>query len=446
MIHNKSERGQALVLIVLGIVAMIGLTGFAIDGGNAYSDRRNAQNAADTAALAAALSKVQGTSEYGTTGTNGWASVGAQRAASNGYDPNTNSGVTFTIYQCDESGKPSCNLPVTEDATRYVGVVITSSIRTYFAPVLGIRQMTNTVQAVAKAQPETITTYFQGNTLVSTMPGCKNNQWNQDPFTIGGSADVTIGGSGVFVNSSCNPAFIENGGPNMTSSSTCVVGGVPNNTTGITPPPQGGCGTQIDYSQYITQQPSCTQAGQIIKSGGNWVASPGNYNSTFPNVSPAGTLILQKGIYCLNNGLSLQSNWNITTDVNGNGQYDTNEGVLLYVPNGSVTFNGGSSINLHAITTSTDGFPAALMGYLIYLPPTNTSPVKITGSSGSQFVGTIFAPASLVTLVGSSGTLSLDCQIIGYSLNIGGSGNINITYDSSVNAKAYTQPQLQLTK
>ena len=441
MNHNKPERGQALVIIVFAMVALIGLTGLAIDGGNAYSDRRNAQNAADTAALAAALAKVRGADQPT------WVTAGEQRAASNGYDPSKNSGATVTVYECDQTGYPSCNLPSTEDASQYVGVVITSNIRTYFAPVLGIRQMTNTVQAVAKAQPQTITTYFHGNTLVSTMPGCKNSQWNQDPFTIGGSADVTIGGSGVFVNSSCNPAFTENGGPSMNASGICVVGGVPSNTTGITPPPQGGCGAQTDYSQYVTEVPNCTQAGQINKSGGNWVASPGYYNSTFPNVSPAGTLILQKGIYCLNNGISLQSNWNITTDVNGNGTYDgATEGVLFYVPNGSVTFNGGSTIYLHAITTNTDSFPAELMGYLIYLPPTNTSPVKITGGSGSQFIGTIFAPASLVTLEGSSGTLSLDCQIIGYSLNVGGSGNINITYDSNVNAKAYTKPQIQLTK
>ena len=441
MNHNKPERGQALVLIVFAIVALVGLTGLAIDGGNAYSDRRNAQNAADTAALAAALSKVQGADQ--TT----WATVGEQRAASNGYTDSSN-GATVKVYDCDQSNgtdQPSCNLPATADASLYVGVVITSNIRTYFAPVLGIRQMTNTVQAVAKAQPQTVTPYDEGHTLVSTMPGCKNDQ-NQTPFTIGGSANVNITGSGVKVNSSCDPAFTENGGPSMTSPGICVVGGVPN-TSGITPPPQGGCGTQTDYSQYITQEPSCTQAGQINKVNGNWVASPGNYNSTFPNVSPAGTLILQKGIYCLNNGISLQSNWNITTDVNGNGTYDgATEGVLLYVPNGSVTFNGGSTIYLHAITTGTDNFPPELMGYLIYLPPTNTSPVKITGGSGSQFIGTIFAPASQVTLEGSGGILSLDCQIIGNSINIAGSGSLNINYNADVNAKAYTKPQLQLTK
>ena len=52
---RKSERGQVLVIMAFGMFALLGMTALAIDGGNAYSDRRHAQNAADTAALAAGL-------------------------------------------------------------------------------------------------------------------------------------------------------------------------------------------------------------------------------------------------------------------------------------------------------------------------------------------------------------------------------------------------------
>lgn len=45
-----SEKGQALILITLGIIALIGFTALAIDGGRAFEERRHAQNAADTAA------------------------------------------------------------------------------------------------------------------------------------------------------------------------------------------------------------------------------------------------------------------------------------------------------------------------------------------------------------------------------------------------------------
>ena len=57
---HRHERGQVLVIAVLALVGLIGITGLAIDGSAAYTDRRRAQNAADSAALAAALAHVRG--------------------------------------------------------------------------------------------------------------------------------------------------------------------------------------------------------------------------------------------------------------------------------------------------------------------------------------------------------------------------------------------------
>ena len=55
MRSNYSRRGQAIVLIVFAIIGLIAITALAIDGGNAFADRRKAQSAADNASLAAAL-------------------------------------------------------------------------------------------------------------------------------------------------------------------------------------------------------------------------------------------------------------------------------------------------------------------------------------------------------------------------------------------------------
>jgi len=48
----EKERGQAVVIVVLALVALLLAVGLAIDGGRVYSARRQAQNAADAAALA----------------------------------------------------------------------------------------------------------------------------------------------------------------------------------------------------------------------------------------------------------------------------------------------------------------------------------------------------------------------------------------------------------
>ncbi|MCI0553607.1 MAG: pilus assembly protein TadG-related protein, partial [Anaerolineae bacterium] len=59
MTNKNSEKGQALVLIALAAVGLFAFAALAIDGGRVFSDRRHAQNAADTAALAAALAKIR---------------------------------------------------------------------------------------------------------------------------------------------------------------------------------------------------------------------------------------------------------------------------------------------------------------------------------------------------------------------------------------------------
>jgi Flp pilus assembly protein TadG len=56
----NGQRGQALILITFAMIALIAMVGLAVDGSMAFSDRRHAQNAADTAALAGAMTKVYG--------------------------------------------------------------------------------------------------------------------------------------------------------------------------------------------------------------------------------------------------------------------------------------------------------------------------------------------------------------------------------------------------
>src|SRR5258706_5293956 len=79
------ERGQALILIVFSIIGLIGMSALAIDGGNAYLERRKTQNAADTAALCGAIARIQGSN---------WSQVALTSAKYNGY---VNHGITNTV-------------------------------------------------------------------------------------------------------------------------------------------------------------------------------------------------------------------------------------------------------------------------------------------------------------------------------------------------------------
>jgi Flp pilus assembly protein TadG len=61
---HHPERGQALIIIALALVGLVGMVALAVDGGNVFLDRRTAQNAADSAALASALSRIQGGQDW----------------------------------------------------------------------------------------------------------------------------------------------------------------------------------------------------------------------------------------------------------------------------------------------------------------------------------------------------------------------------------------------
>ncbi len=120
-----SERGQLLVVFALALVALVGMTGLIIDGGDTFLQRRDQQNVADAAAMAAGYAYVNGIDS----------TAAAQSvAAKNGYTNGTNNTtVTVTI------GSTS----ITVDVTR--------PHRNYFSGILGFASWnvatTATVQA-----------------------------------------------------------------------------------------------------------------------------------------------------------------------------------------------------------------------------------------------------------------------------------------------------------
>ena len=462
--RRNHPRGQALVLIVLAIVGMVGITALAVDGGSVYSDRRHAQNAADTAALAAGLARIR---QSPSDPVDAWRAVGYQRATDNGY-PQAGPTSTVVVSLCSDTGV-TCTLPATVDdgtghpipteASQFVKVSIVSIVHTYFAPIVGIRQITNGVEAIVRAIPSQETHYFDGAALASTMPSCKYPGWPNDPFVVGGNSTTVVTGAELFVNANCDPdpdivSNLSGGGSLTAAEGICLVGSYdPGNINGVSPTPTNHCAPQQDWEEYAYPDVDTMCAdlgpGHIDNIGGVLTAYPGKYSHNFPaQYAQPGTLKILRGLYCLDGGFNLHSGqWNITTDLNDNGLYDnSSEGALFYVSSGDVAFNGSSTLNIHAVTSSTCS-QNGLDGLLIYLPKTNTSTVSINGGSNSTFTGTILAPRSLVTLAGGGNTASdaveLRTQIIGYSISIGGSGYLNINYNPCVTSTTYTQPALQ---
>src|SRR5215211_4930250 len=142
---NRSEPGQALIVIALVIVGIVGMIGLVVDGGNAFQDRRRAQNAADSAALASAYTRIKG---------GGWVGEALAAAAENGYN---NDGVrnVVVLYSPPKDGPHAGDI-------EYIQIIITSNVNTYFVRVIGRQLITNTAEATARTKSAEIKPLLNG--------------------------------------------------------------------------------------------------------------------------------------------------------------------------------------------------------------------------------------------------------------------------------------------
>jgi Flp pilus assembly protein TadG len=405
LIHS-TERGQALIMIAFAAVALFAIAALAIDGSIVFSDRRHAQNAADTSALAAALAKTRGQT---------YIPAALNRAASNGYNNNGTTNVV-EVYLCTDAAATCTALPAGADASEYVQVKIRSHVKMFFARVIGRTEIINRVNAVARATPSDYDEMFYGNAVVGLSPNdCR-------AVTYQGNADTTISGGGIFVMSDCQNAafFNSSNAAQLTAPSICAVGdvqynpgalNVPSIAENCSPPPA-----------IVEPNPRCDR--DAIKSGNTM--SPGNWTGQFP---PAGVDTLQGGVYCVDGDFR----------ING-GDSLTGHDVVIRMDEGVVSWNGGATIHLEAPNEGT------FSGLLLYMPSaTNCSTITLNGNSDSTIVGTILAPCSEVTILGT-GDSGIEGQIIGYKVDLSGASESSIHYNDAKRYDALTQPYLEVNQ
>ena len=439
-----SERGQALIVIALAAMVLLGFVALAIDGSIKFSDRRHAQNAADTAALAGALALVN--SENTACGAlEEWECKAFLRAEDNGYDNFTNNEVW--VFKCSDAVEDRDGAPLDcgpyEGNSNYISVVILSHIDTTFARVFGWDQFHNLAQTVTywnKRGPA-----YDGNLIVALNPNpCSGQNGN---VKFGGSSTVTLTGGGAFVNSGGSGCGMEQGG-------TCPViidGGVA--STGNGNINLDGCaqvpvpGYEEDAYPFPPEMPDepdeCSMSGYPApqKSGNTSYLFPGHYTSFPPKLNgvnklkdnvvlvpdPDGDGIY--GVFCVDGNITWGSNSNSSdfTTLTGSN-------VTVYVTSGHDLQITGSHIDLTAPTTGD------YAGYLLIVDSNFSGQAPdchIAGNSGNEFTGTIFAPHCDIIVNGNDDTASFDTQIIGYTVTILGNANTDLFYDADDNAQSH---------
>jgi uncharacterized membrane protein len=142
---NLSEKGQAIVMVAFAVIGLVAFAALAIDGGRVFSDKRHAQNAADSAALDVALALVRAPvgADYLAVAT----AAGRESAAINGYDDNqVTNDVIIKLTESPDARRECNGAWHGTDAQ----VTIVSTIDTTLARVIGRNQLTNTVTAYAR--------------------------------------------------------------------------------------------------------------------------------------------------------------------------------------------------------------------------------------------------------------------------------------------------------
>jgi len=412
--RQGAERGQALILIVFAIIALMGITALAIDGGGAYVDRRRAQTAADSAALAGALSRINGQL---------WISKTYAVAASNGYANNGKSSVV-EIHSPPISGPNKGNI-------EYIQVRITSRRRTYFASVVGMRQITNVAEAVAHAKPSVLAPMFEGAAVVSLAPG--SDCINHKAFNVHAEATLDIWGSGVLVNSN-NPtcALIQQAEGSIRindkhPSPIKVVGGASiQKPKLLTPyPPQTKTGGMPYPPPIFMPKVGCGHKEATILPDGHTISSGNWGGGDFP---PIGVTWLESGVYCLDGNFVL------------NGGQLSGGNVLIYMKRGQLRISGSSVVNLSA------PHAGQYDGLLIYQPMENQHPLVLNAAEQSSIQGAILAPGAQIRIKGNDSKYGFHSQIIGYTIDVDGTSDIKIYYVKDQNWLAVTMPEVQLAR
>jgi hypothetical protein len=391
------EKGQAIIYLVIGMVVFFGFVALAIDGGMALADRRNAQNVADSASLAGGGNAANLMEDTGVTTAN-WncssnpnilsainlaESTAISRAAANGFtitdDLLQHNGVSASCGSFDYGWYLDSYIDVT--------VEISSTSDSNFLQLVYPSALHNEVEAVTRIRPRQPAAF--GNAIIALNPATCLGQQNGAIFS--GNSNIQVTGGGIF----SNGCLSGNGTPTVNVIGAGIYGHYIEGSDLFTPAPQQTT-YSIPASAYDAPLPDCSN----------------------PNAHNVAQLPqdLEPGLWCL------------TGDLKINGGVTNGTGVTIYVPNGSVTFNGNASIHLSAPENTAASSPA-IPGILFYLPKENSNMVKINGTADSYFIGTILAPGASIQINGTSYTEAYHTQVIGWNVELSGTADTYVTYD-----------------
>ena len=135
------------------------------------------------------------------------------------------------------------------------------------------------------------------------------------------------------------------------------------------------------------------------------------------------SVTLNSGMYCLYG----------TKGFTGTGGSITGTGVMIYMQDGGFNLGGNSLVALAAEASPgmlVDPAQNDWMGMLVYIDPSNSDAVKLTGTTGTTYTGTFYAASSDCTINGTGDDIGLlRTQIMCNTIKVTGTAQLTIEYD-----------------
>jgi hypothetical protein len=465
----RKQSGQAVVLVAVAVLVLTAILALALDGGGIYLDKRQLQNAVDAAALAGAELLMAVPPSYRNVH-----NQGIQNLVKN--IPGTSISGTACSPSCPNQptvGTPGGNgvgtislgagyfaeLEVPTSYTYRVSLWHTHPVAV--APIHGF-QSTITLAARATAQNANLP---YAVVLLQNKPAYA--QWHD--FQISGTPGAVVlqgGGSpgddrgGIFSNASIDagtgtPAISFSPSGNAgdlwaVNESGADQGGL--NTAGRvagqqTPGPVPQVGSNLDFPGYPEAVAPATSYGSTTVSSGTQVLCPGRYTSQL-NVSSGATAILFPGVYHVNGNVNVQGTLRTLTSsdlpITTCGQTlnaGADLGVILEIQPDPGTTDcdlhvlSAASASTLTLTASPKYFNISV--YIEPLPSWQTvcsraqlgsRVVRFSSGACYSISGAIYGPADNMAM-GGSGCGTGVGQVVAWTLQVNGSGTVNVTFD-----------------
>ncbi|HUF38083.1 MAG TPA: Tad domain-containing protein [Anaerolineales bacterium] len=420
---NRSEKGQALILIVFGIVGLLGFAALAIDGGRIYTDRRNMQNSSDTASLTAAASIANYMSANGVyysnwtcDDTQPWYISAKAQAFSDAIDRAAiNGGYIIDTDATDDNGvMAECGVDGFEkfiDVTTY----ITHDTPSSFAQFVFGGPLRQTVISTARVYPQTSGGF--GHAIVALNEAdCTGNQ---SGVTINGTIDIEVNGGGVFSNG-CLRASGAHLEVNVDDGGNTYIAEYDTNGGPTVNPAPVQATEPMSGDTFAIDPPNCNHSSMQARtySNGQTVMEPGRYASNISITSSGSNVTMNPGLYCFYGVFKMTG-----------GVLNASSGVTIYMDDDDLEIGGNVLVTMHAPLGTATAVAPAIPNLVVYLPPGHTGNVSMLGTTGSSYAGTVYAPDAYVKVGGNAGiNPTYSTQIIGWDVSISGTSDVYINF------------------